>query len=341
MKRFVALAAIVFLSAGVVSAGPMVPKDVDANAKWFGHVNCEAIHSLKLVQDLKDKCPMHQRCQAKMEELAKKLGMNPMEDVLGATLYSDRYGERVGVVLIYVKKLDREKMVGLLKEKHPDHTTSEYGKRTLYSWAVKHHGKKLDLTGTFASDTLVVIGAGAEQVKAALDVLDGTKPGLTRDAPLIKDIPETALFACRAIDVPETFRKATRCPVLKNCKAGTVVWTETSGQITGKYEFTTDSDETAKNFKAIVDGLKAMGQLRFGDIPAVKKVMDGLTCSAQGNLFTATVTTSTDDVESAVKAVMEQKKVHNSQEKHEAVKEGDVKSQPQRNRKRRVLRGVR
>ena len=197
MKRLVAFTAIMLLSVGLASAGPIVPKDIGAAAKWFGHVNFEAIRSMKLVQDLKAKCPVHQQCQAKMAELAKKLGMNPMEDVLGATLYSDHYGGKVGVVLIYVKKLDRERMVNMLREKHPDYKTSEYGSRLLYIWTDGRHGKKMDVTGTFASDKLIVIGAGAEQVKAALDVLDGKKPGLAKDAPLIKGIPGTALLASR------------------------------------------------------------------------------------------------------------------------------------------------
>ena len=136
----------------------------------------------------------------------------------------------------------------------------------------------MNLTGTFATDTLIVIGDDAEQVQAALDVLDGKKPGLAKDAPLLKGISTKALFACRGIDIPETYRKTTHCPVLQNCKAATAVWAEKDGQITGKYEFATVSEETAKNFKAIVDGLKAMGELRYSDIPAVKKVMDGLKC---------------------------------------------------------------
>lgn len=327
MKRFVALSAIVLLSAGFVSAGPIVPKDIGADAQWFGHVNCEALRSMELVQDFKDKCPVYQQCQAKMEELAKKLGMNPMDGVLGATLYSNRYGEQIGVCLIYVKKLDQPKMIGLLKEKHSDYKTTKYGSRTLYSWTDGHKGKRMELTGTFASDTLIVIGADAGQVKAALDVLDGKKPGLAKDGPLLKGIPKKALFASRGIDVPETYRKTTRCPVLHNCKAATVAWTEKDGQITGKYEFATVSEETAKNFKAIVDGFRAMGELRYSDIPAVKKVMDGLKCSAKGDSFTATFITSTADVESAVKAVLERKKVcpqckkeHDSQEKCEAPK---------------------
>jgi hypothetical protein len=327
MKRFIALTAIVLLSAGFVSAGPMVPKDLRSDTKWFGHVDFEAVRSLKLLQDFKDKCPVYQKCQAKMQELAKKLEMNPMEDVLGATLYSNRYGGHVGVCLVYVKKLDQQKMVSLLKEKHPDYKTSEYGSRTLYLWTVKHHGKKTDLTGTFANDKLIVIGDIDEQVKAALDVLDGRIPGLAMDAPILKGIPTKALFASRGINVPEDYRKTTKCPVMHNCKAATAVWTEKGGQITGRYEFATDSEETAKNFKAIVDGLKAMGELQCGNIPAAKKVMDGLKCSAKGDSFTATFSTSTADAESAVKAVMEQKKVcplckmkHGPQEKCEAIK---------------------
>jgi hypothetical protein len=321
MKRLAALTAMVLLTAGLASAGPIVSKDISADAKWFGHVNFDALRSMKLVQDLKEQCPFHKQCEAKMGELAKKLGMNLMEDVLGATLYSSTYGGQVGVVLVYVKKLDREKMVGLLKEKHPDHKTSEYGKRTLYSWTVGHHGKKMDLTGTFASDKLVVIGAGAEQVKAALDVLDGKKPGLEKDAPLIKGIPKNALMACRGIDVPEDYRKTTKCPVLHVCKSASVMWTEKNEQITGKYEFVTVSEETAKSFKAIVEGFKALGELRFSNVPAVTKVMDGLKCKVKGESFTATFAMSTDDVEAAVKAMMEQKKAHPQPKKQPGPKE--------------------
>jgi hypothetical protein len=309
MKRIAAFTAMALLSAGFAWAGPIVPKDIGTDAKWFGHVNVEALRSMKLVQDMKDKCPAYQQCHARMEKLAEKLGMNPMEDVLGATVYSSSYGGEVGVGLVYVKKLDRQKMLSLLKEKAPNHKTTEYGSRTLCSVSIGHHGKKMEVTGTFATDKLIVVAADVEQVKAALDVLDGKKPGLAKDAPLIKGIGRNVLVASRGIDVPEDYRKTTRCPVLQNCKAATVTWAEKDGQITGKYEFATVSEETAKNFKAIVEGLKAMGELRFGSIPAAKKVIDGLKCSAKKDSFTATFTTSTADIEAAVKAVMEQMKV--------------------------------
>jgi hypothetical protein len=301
----VLLTAIVLSSASSVLAGPIMPKDIGADAKWFGHFDCEALRSMELVKNLKDKCPMQQQCQAKMEILAEKLGMNPMEDILGVTLYSTRYDGQVGVGLIYVKKLDRKKMASLLAEKHPDHKTIEYGSHTLHMWTVDHQEKKMDMTGTFATDNLIVIGVDADQVKLALDVLDGKKPCLTEDAPLLKDIAKNALFACRAIDVPETYSKNGRCVVLQNCKAATVVWKEANGQITGNYEFTTDSEEAAKNFKAMVDGFKAMAELHHGNIPAIKKILNDLQCNAKGDMFTAAFTASEGDVEAAIKALID------------------------------------
>jgi hypothetical protein len=248
-----------------------------------------------------------------MKELWHKLGMNPTEDVLGVTLYSTRYADRTGVGLFYVKNLDREKVLGLLKDKHPNVQTSQYGDRSLYTWAAGGHGKKkqgqkIKLTGAFARDSLVVIGTDAEGVKAALDVLDGKKPGLAKDAALLQGIPESALIAARGLDIPEEFGKTTTCPVVHNLKAATVVWTENQGEIAAKYEFTTTSEAVAKNFKAVVDGLKALAQLRHGDVPAIMKVVDGLTAEAQGDTFTASLKVSTEELEAAINAMIEQKK---------------------------------
>ena len=280
--RRIAATMLVLLSAGIGAAGPMVPKDIGADAKWFGHANVEAIRSLKLVQDLKDKSPVHQQWQAKVQELSQNLGMFPMEDVLGVTLYSNRYDGQIGVGLIYVKKLDWQKMASAMKEKHPDCKTSECGGRTLYTWKAKLQGKTMELTGAFASGTLIAIGSNAEQVRAALIVLDGKKPGLTKDSPLLQGISETALVACRALDVTEQYRKTTRCPVLHDCKAGTLVGTEKDGEIVGRCDAVTTSKETAMKLKVLVDGLKTLGEVRFCGVPAIKKVIGGLRVETRG-----------------------------------------------------------
>ncbi len=361
MRRFVASAAmvaIILFSAQLAVAGPVVPKEIGANAKWFAHVNFEAIRATKLAQDFKAHCPMYRECHAKAEKLAKKLGMNPMKDVLDLTLYGDSYAPHVGVALVSVKKLDREKMINFLREKHPDYKTSEYGSRLLYSWTHEpfahhghfeheacceahehaawhehheyeawhehcawgehheghehhvwpwhHHGPK-HLTAAFASDTLLVIGTGKARVEAALDVLDGKKPSLAAGAALLKGIPADAIFSARASDISVKDREMIDCPLVSNCKAVSATWTDSRGQILGRYEFSTVSDKTAGEFKTVLDGLVAFGRLRFSHLPAVAKLLDGVKGEVKGPVFTATIAISTSDVEAAFKAGIEHK----------------------------------
>jgi len=271
-------------------------------------VDLAAIRALPLVADLKDKCPQHEACAAKMQEAARKIGLDSLADVQGITLYANEFGGNIGVALFYATKLDQQKMIGLLKEKQPDHKTLDYGGRTLYSWTVGHEGHKKDLAGAFASATLLVIGSNFAQVQAALDVLDGKKPGLANDAPLLQGLPDNVLFASRAIAVPADYRKTTHCPVLRNCQTATAAWSAADGQITGTYTLATDTPEAANNFKAIVDGFKALGVLRYPDLPAVKKILDAAKTEVNGATFKASFNATSVDIEAAVQAVMEQRK---------------------------------
>lgn len=310
MKKIVGFGLVVFVLTSVAQAGPLEPAQVAADAKWFGHVNVEAIGAVPLVKECRQQCEKNEHAKAKIKEVTDKLGMNPMDDLLGITVYATQYEGDVGVGLFSVRKMDREKLVALFKQKHPDHKTAEYAGRTLYTWTEHHHGKEMTLTGTFANDKTILIGADAEHVKAALDVLDGKKPALAKDAPLIQGLAKNALFVSRAVDVPAEYRQTTKCPVLRVCSAASVQWTEKGGQLSGKYDLTADSPETAKNLKAAVDGMKALVELRFGTLESVKKVLSGVQCKAKDNLFSASVKVSLGDLRAAAEDVKQQVKQH-------------------------------
>jgi hypothetical protein len=314
MRKLV-LSVVALVSASVAQAGPVVPGHIASDARWFGHVNVEKIRSLPMMQECKAKWQADSRCQGHVKAMAEKLGMNPMEDLLGITLYSTQYEGEVGVCLFYIKAVDKKKMVAFFKEKCPDHETMKYGDRTLYRWTAKHRAKEMTLTGAFASKTLIVIGADTKHVQAALDVVDGKKDGLKEDAELLAGLSDNALFVSRAVDVPEDYRKTTKCPILRNCSEAFAQWTESEGQIKGEYRFTTDTEGTAQNYKAIVDGFMAMARLHCGDKEAAMKVLGGLKCTAKGNAFVAVWKTTTDDVRAAVEQVMKHKREHHGDHK--------------------------
>ena len=305
MRRFVLLVTCSLVLSSVAQAGRVVPGNISQDAKWFGHVNIEAIHSLEVVQEFQAKMDKDDRFKENMREMAGKIGLNPMEDLLAVTIYATQYEGDVGVGLFYVKKVDAKKMVALLKKEHPDHETSRYGDRTLYSWTVKHRRGEMKLTGTFASKKLIIVGAGEEHVKAALDVLDGEKPGLTKDSPLLAGASKRSLFVSNALDVPDDYRETTKCPILRKCTTASVNWTEKKGTITAKYVFTAESEKTANGFKGIIDAATAMGRMRAGKMEAVEKMMAGLQYKVKGEVFTLTWKTTIDDIRAAVNEAME------------------------------------
>jgi hypothetical protein len=183
--------------------------------------------------------------------------------------------------------VDQEKILASLKECYPERATSLYGARTLYSWTARHAQSEMPLTGAFASDQLIVMGEDAEEVKAALDVLDGKRPGLTSSSPLLAGVSPQAIFVSKGVDVSADDRARTRCPVLRNCEAASVQWSQQDGVLTAAYRLTATSEEAAQAYQAVVGGFKALADLRGQDSPALSGLLRGLTYRADGKIFTA------------------------------------------------------
>lgn len=326
MKRQCAVAVVLIAWATVAWAGPLVPQHLPTDAKWVCHLNVEAVKNCELVQAFQKECPKTKECLAKMKAISAVVGMNPAEDLLGVTLYDTGYARRQGVMLVHVKQVDQEKLLGLLKKKEPDHKTAKHGDRTLYSWtARKGRDHEHPVTACFADGKTIVFSHDVDHVRAALDVIDGKTKSLVADSPLTNGLSKKAMLVSRAMDIDAKYKEVTRCPVLKNCTQATVQWAERKGRLVARYELETDSQEIAQNFKSVVDGLRGLVSLRFGDDEAVTKVIDGLKCKAKNTSFTLTWQASTDDMRAAARKCIEKHKIRwegwkKRKEKYEAEK---------------------
>lgn len=305
MKIRMLTLAVVVAVAGIAQAAPLVPAHLPSDAKWVIHVNLEQVRSSDLVEPWREKWEKHERVQEKIKEATEKMGLNPMKDLLGATVYDTKYGRHNGVALIHLSKSDPKKMVALFEKKHPDHKTTKVGDRTIYSWKVKsrRHGEH-GMAGTFANDNTIVLSRSVDEVKNALAVIDGKSKAMAADGDLVDGLAKKSMMVARAIDVDPEYMKVTRCPVLKRCTSATVQWLERKGNLVGRYAFETESEDTAKDFKAVVDGLKGLAALRFGSDKEVSKVLDGLNAKAKGKELNITFKASTEDILTAAKKHM-------------------------------------
>lgn len=303
-------------------AGPVVPAQLDANTKWFGHVDVEAIRALPIVKTWHEKMIKEERVAKKIQEVTEQLGMNPCEDILGATVYSTQFEGKVGVALIYVKKMDCDKLLAMVKKHHGDPKTAEYAGRKLFSWTCPR--TKVEVTGVCLNDKTILVGAGDSQIRSAIDVFDGKKPGLSAGSPLVKDLAPNWLIGARVSEVPESVQKTTKCPVLRVCKAVSVQWSAPDGRLLGQYALTTASPEKATAIKTVIDGFKALGSLQFGDTEAFKKLTAALKYDAEGDTFKATFNASFDDV----KVIFEEAAKHHKEMHKKYAEKAKAKAKP-------------
>jgi len=309
MRIFTILLSVcLFVITTAAMAGPLVPEHLGEDTKWFGHVNMDAIRTTSCFKACQVNCEKSERCQTKIKKMIDCLGMNLMEELQGITLYATKYKGHNGVVLVYLNTYNKEKMLALLEEKHPDHETDKIGDQTVYSWTKKHDEKEIEMQGAFVSDNLIVMTYGGEDIDAALRTITDSSAGLDRSSPLMKGVAKQALFASQAIDIPEAYQNTTRCPVLKNCTEAFAQWTAKDGKLRGKYILTANSPETAENFKKVVDGLVAMALLNHDKMPGIENMLKELKYKADDRTFTVSVELDEKDVQQAIKRCMMRKK---------------------------------
>lgn len=267
-------------------AGPIVAEHLSADARWFGHLNVENIRSIPgIAEDIERWCGQT-NSQAQLTEWSEHLGLNLMEDLLGVTIYSAQYTGGHIVALVYLRKVDQEKLLASLKERYPDRTTSTYGARTFYSWTARHPHGEMPMTGAFAGDQLIVLGKDAEEVKAALDVADGKLPHQKADSPLLASVSPQAMFVSKGVEISADDRAQTHCPVLRNCAAASVQWSQQDGVITAAYRLAATTEDSARAYQIVVAGFQALAGLRSQNSPAVSHLMEGLTYGVDGKVFT-------------------------------------------------------
>ncbi|MEX0727883.1 MAG: hypothetical protein WEB58_13275 [Planctomycetaceae bacterium] len=307
--RILSIVAAISLSlTGALQAGPLNPAHIGADSKWVVHVNIEAIRAIPPVKEMHEKFLQKDRVQAKVQEISTMLGMNPTQDIFGVTAYSTGYEEHKGVALVYVRKADREKLVALFKQKHPDHKTTQHGDRTVYSWTEKHRGCEIELSGTFAGDGIILIGSGTDHVHAALDVIDGKRPATAADAASVSGATSNDLVFIRAMDIPEELTKKAKAKVALNISGGTAQWQFADNRLSAHYDVIARTAETAQALKAVVDGVKAGGTLRYQDLADVLKVVNALSTAVENQTLTVDFSSSLDEIKAGVEQAIKHHK---------------------------------
>jgi hypothetical protein len=265
----------------VAKAAPLDARNVPAGATWVIHVDVDAICQSTIVKNAYAMClEKHKDAVEKaFAKIREHVGMDPRKDLHGITLFGPKIGQHKGAMLIQAT-LD-QKVLGEKVKKAQDYRVSKYGAYEISSWTAKSKKGTHGAAGAFAKSGMLVLADSVESVMAALDVLDGKQPSMAKGSPLVAGIPAGATVVARITGIAEAVPPG-RSPLPKQIESLSLAMGENQGQSFLSAKLVTKTSETAAAIKTIIEGGKALAQLRhMGDAEA-SKLIDQVKVSVSG-----------------------------------------------------------
>lgn len=276
MRKSLGLAfSVVLAFSTAVGAAPLEMKEVAADAKWAAHLDVDALMASTIVQKaraqmLKD----HPETEMHLAMVRAIWKVDLTTDIHGITVYGTRLKKGTGAAIVHAKVdqallLERGKLA-------PEHRISTYGKYELHNW-VHAKGSKHEraMTAAFFAPDVMVFSTSAEEVMAALDVLDGTKPNLAEKEPsLVGLAPEGSFFVGGMIGL-NGVELPCQSPAAKQAESMLIAAGEKEGEVFVETKLSMKTPEVAQQMKTAVNGAVALAALAKSDDPDAMKIING------------------------------------------------------------------
>ncbi len=295
MRTLLVLFAVVTGCGSLARAEPLDSKKVPADVKWLAHIDADAIKAGKVPRTIGALWLKVPSARERLKVLGKTIGMDPAEDLHSVTIYGRRHTQ-VDSVVVLRAEVDRKRLIAFLKRR-PGYHTVPYGDHELIAWTEKKGQEEgHTVTGSFYQPTVMVFGRDAAEVKKALDVLDGTSPGLAEDAPLLApDAPTGAMIQAHAADLA-SMHLPFKSPLVRKSRFFSLFLGEHDGEAFGVARIVTETAEIAGQVRTVVEGLLAMAELQFDSDKEATEVLQAVKVSTDGNTVTVQFRGPTDQV---------------------------------------------
>jgi hypothetical protein len=290
-QRIQVVSLVVWLGIVVsVEAAPLDLEHVSADASWLGHIDFDAMCESIVVQRALEKHthPGHAAIVAKM------LGMDLEKDLHGMTFYGKQIGKHDGVMILHAK-VAPERIIGMAKML-ARHTVADYRDHQLHHWSHKsRHTSKTHTVASAFSEERVVIASSVDDLKQAIDVLEGKSARLSHDSALAGNIPAgtTVLMRVEGVsdaDLPDKLK------VAKQTKSYRFVAGEHEGESFYRARAKMTNDEVVDQLTEILAGARALGRIHVGDNETGRKLVDALRIKPDGETLTVLWSAPADDV---------------------------------------------
>lgn len=276
----------VLLAGASVLGGPIDKSQVSAGANWVAHVDTEQFNKSKIGQLIREELERI-GVMEKLNDFATIFAFHPLNDVRDVTIYGNGKDREKAVVLVD-GTFDKERLLALIGM-NPEYGEIPYGDITLYKWLHEEKQGSEDseshlMYGCFYTADMVVMSAGLEMVKNAVDVLKGTATnavsGVFSQAALDA---KGAILQVAANAVGETVGDEPQAAALRQTKELGIVAGEADGKLYVNVRLTAKSEEAAENVKKMLDGMIAFLTLAGEEQPKLAELVQKVEVSRAQN----------------------------------------------------------
>jgi hypothetical protein len=301
MKGIPILTIACFLAAGIheTEGARLNPRQVSADAHFVLHLDTEAFEKTELGQYITKQIAKDDSADSLMNTFAPT---NTAQKLSGITLYGNDSDSQV---ILLQGRFDTNRLVTLART-FGEFKTEPFGTHTLFSWKNnqdtpstsagrspygwgRHAGQNKDsrLYGCMAAPSVIVLGDTAQQVRNAVNVIDGQAKNMAQ-AHLLPGLAgaDTSTFLIASADTRKMPDMQQNAGPLGQAGAVLLTFKESKGALKGLLELTAKDDETAATIQAFAQAMTGMAMLNAQRNPAASKFMNALQLNRQNNRVT-------------------------------------------------------
>ena len=285
-KLMVVLMASVLFAAMPTLAGPLVIEQVSDGANWVAHTDYQQFNNSWTGQLIRKEL-VNLGIEEKLTNFATVFSFHPLDDVRDVTIYGTGKDREKAIVLIE-GVFDKERILALVRM-NPQHKEITYGDIVLHEWFDENQQGSNDsagqmMYGCFYQDDLIVMGAGLEGVKQAIDVLNGSAPnaasGVFNQAALDA---KGAFFQVAGKRVGEMVGQDPQAAVLRQTDQLGLAIGEVEGKFYIDLGLTARSEEAAQAITKMLDGIIAFASLPNEEQPMLAELAKKVKVSCEKN----------------------------------------------------------
>ena len=309
-KLMTVLTVSVLLTVGPAFGGQLLKNQVGAGANWVAHLDFEQLVKSQLGRLIRAELAK-EGLEEQLQGFQTIFSFHPIDDIRDVTIYGNG-SDREKAVALFQGNFDKDKLVALVRM-NPEYKEIKHGDAVVHSWVDENkkdpNGPDQRMYGCAYKDNMVVLGAGLEAVKKAVDVLRGSAPSASRGA-----FKQAALNAQGAF--LQVAANAVNDLADHQNEAALLEQTDELGGAIGEHDgkfyvnlsLRAESEEVAQNVKKMLEGIIAFLTLAGSEQPTLAELANKLKLSSVDRTVAINFESSTESVFAFLKEIWQAEK---------------------------------